>query len=550
MTIDIEYTYDPAPTIYAAHKCVEDIWIKKKTPLFIAIKGPPGSGKTVGCVNIMDMVYLNAPPDKNGDRHVTLGVVRNTVQELNTTVLDTLKKWFPTDCGEFTSDSPTSNKSFTGKFAIPYIGDKTKTCYVDIRSIAYAEPKDRKKLKSTEFDALYMNELNNIDSSILGIAIERVGRGKSGVSDEDGSPGQKLPPLLFADYNNPVAGNWTEHLHEQNGPVMVDGEIVFEQHVFVQPPAAFKIPIPDPEDPTKIIGYDYVVNKFAENIKHVGLQYYAALIALCRKNGDFDSLDRELCMLPTADKDGMPVFLSDFSRKRHVLEHKWDAIPERRTVIGVDTSGIHPSAVFFQKIKQGWVITDELYGQDMSTYMFLEELVDPLFEKRYSKKNSVFVCDFADPRNNVNMLTPMMIIQKYGYNAIRAVSNKTQARINAVKAILHRDGPTDSLYIAPNCAQVIIGFETKYIYKRQGSTTEFGVVPVKNTWSHYMDAVQYGLLHIYLGTEEIGVTYDSPEKIPKRYRDAMNGIKNGTAYNQVPDRDTRSVTVHRVVRRR
>lgn len=504
------YTYNPTPTLHAAQEFFVDNWINKRLPTMVGVLGPPGSGKTVNAIQMLDLVYLRANPAPNGDRYVRIGIVRKTIKELRTTVLQSIKQWFPVSFGTITGDTGSGNKPFHGEFHIPNILDGGKTtCHVELVGVAYDAESDFEgamdALRSYEFTAIYVNEISSLHPSILTMGFERTGRYPSNAL------GDPMPRLLIVDYNMPYINSWATDLDapEKNGEFRdSNGKIQFVRKVFVQPPSAIRTELrEDPSNPEKVTDYIYEVNPNAEIPAGFTTDTYSAQLLLAKQEGDYDKLDREHCMLKVPDQSRKPVYGRSFSRERHLLDHEFIPTPNNFTVVGVDTSGLHPAASFVQEIiGVGWVLTMSLYGENLSIYEFIDAITALTTELPkakggqgfFDKHNMLVVCDPADTRNQGTLLTPTEIFRQKGFKAIRAETNAIAPRNTALKKLLEATAAPYRFYIAPICKMVVEGLESKHVYKRIANTTEYNIIPDKNTvYSHYIDSLEYAAMHIH-----------------------------------------------------
>lgn len=69
--------------------------VHASTALVKAIRGPIGSGKSVGCVLEMFRVAQQQEPNAQGVRKTRWACVRNTYPELKGTVIKTFQTWIP-----------------------------------------------------------------------------------------------------------------------------------------------------------------------------------------------------------------------------------------------------------------------------------------------------------------------------------------------------------------------------------------------------------------------------------------------------------------------
>ena len=225
-------------------------------------------------------------------------------------------------------------------------------------------------------------------------------------------------------------------------------------------------------------------------------------LANYQKLGKLDMIStRLLCRYGKAGGDGKKVF-NNFDRKRHVSEEPLKPAQLTDVLVSVDTSGLHPCAIFWQYVRSKWQIIDGVYGEDMGFEEFVDDVITPLMTMRYPECDSLFVCDPANARGSNTKVSPTELLIDRGYRAIVATTNAFKPRKDAVESLLHRQG-AGSVLITKSLGLLIDALEGAYQYKKlvvKGSSEQFSSKPDKNKYSHWADAVQYGALHIIDGT--------------------------------------------------
>ena len=160
--------------------------------------------------------------------------------------------------------------------------------------------------------------------------------------------------------------------------------------------------------------------------------------------------------------------------------------------IGIDF-GLTPSAVFAQRIGMGvWHILKELVCQDMGAVKFAELLRQEMAEYKQTEFN-IYGDPAGDFRAQTDESTPFQILRGAGIQAFPAPSNDIALRLESVNAVLTRmtDGQT-SFLVSPKCINIRKGFLGGYHYRRlQVSGDRYEDKPMKNRYSHVMDALQY-----------------------------------------------------------
>ena len=137
----------------------------KDETFFRGIRGPVGSGKSVGCCVEVFRRALQQKKAPDGIRKSRWAIIRNTNPQLRTTTIKTWLDWFPeTDWGKFT-------------WSVPYTHHiKKGDIDLEVIFLALDRPEDVKKLLSLELTGIWINEAREIPKSIIDACTMRVGR--------------------------------------------------------------------------------------------------------------------------------------------------------------------------------------------------------------------------------------------------------------------------------------------------------------------------------------------------------------------------------------
>lgn len=449
---------------------------KKYNKRFVA--GPPGSGKSVGNVIELLAIAMRQEPTPDGIRPTKFGVIRSTYGELERTTLETLKAWLPAKYTKINHSKPIRVRTL-----LP-LPDGTKAD-IQFELIAIESIHDLGKLDSYEATAIWLNEMTGLPMELVGKAGERVGRYPPSNMWDDGKNHCTYYGVI-GDYNYPPKDHWlVSYLHE--------GELPPETMLYEQPPALIEHIDPDTGDVT------YTINPEAENLSNLsnGKKYMDDLHTY-QKLGSLDMIQtRLLCRYGRAGGDGKRVF-TNFDPEYHVADHKIEPMKYTDTMISIDTSGIHPCALFWQNVRGKWQITDGLYGEEMGFEEFVDDVMTPLITMRYPGCNIICVCDPANARNAQTAITPTDLLISRGFNAITAPTNRFKERLQACEILLNKRDK-GSVIISDHITLLIDALDGGYQYKKikaVGINTVFSSQPLKNKYSHWADAFQYGALHI------------------------------------------------------
>lgn len=476
--------YIPYPTPMAFH-CATNKFVR-------AICGPFGSGKSVTCVQELMYIAMRQRPAADGNRYTRFGIVRASYPNLRTTTKKTMEMWYPSECGSIKETAP-----MEGKFRIPLPDDSVVV--MELLLIAVETAEDVKKLRSTDFTAIWINEATEVAQEVLTAATERVGRYPS---DRFGTCSWKG---VLLDYNKPPRGHWLRKLFES-----VDTPENYAY--FEQPAAAFKHTSED-----GIVSYTF--NSEADNLKVLGPDYYPDQVAAKRLVGAFDEIDQLLCMMDVDSKPGKPVFIN-FSRDVHVAKGILQPIEGQDTIIAIDTSGIHPAALIAQFMGRQWGIIDELYGDGTGFEDFIYSALLPVLTNRYRSSRLLAVCDPANARNGFNATTPVANLIDARIPAIVAPTNAIKARIEAGNQILAKN--VGGVLISPACELLITSLAGGYRFKKTtiaGTIDQtYSTTPEKNEHSHPADAFEYLSLHILRAGELDQNSDDVRRQMQKRLK--------------------------------
>ena len=152
--------YDAAQTIAEFHR--SDAFIR-------GVRGPMGSGKSVGCVMEMVIRAHQQAPDRYGKRKTRWAAIRNTYGELKTTTLKTFSAWVPESIAPVNRGEPMIARM------VLRLPDHT-TVDMEVVFLSMDKPADIGKLKSMDLTGVWLNEASELDKSILDMATGRVGR--------------------------------------------------------------------------------------------------------------------------------------------------------------------------------------------------------------------------------------------------------------------------------------------------------------------------------------------------------------------------------------
>lgn len=440
------------------------------------IRGPVGSGKSVGCCIEIFRRASQQAPNKEGVRKSRWAVVRNTNPQLKTTTIKTWLDWFPEEhFGKFT-------------WSVPYTHNiKTGDIELEVVFLALDRPEDVRKLLSLDLTGVWVNEAREVQKSIIDACTMRAGRFPS---MKDGGPTWFG---VVMDTNAPEDDHWWPIM---SGEVPPPDYITAEERLtlvapkdwifFTQPQGM----IEKKNDEGEVV--EYLPNPEAENYKNLPPSYYPRIITGKSKSW----IDVYVLNKFGTIEDGKRVYAM-FNEGTHVSKEVLSLNPHLPVYIGIDF-GLTPSATFGQRSATGrWYVFRELVATDMGALKFAEILRNEISLVCPDHELKIYGDPAGDHRAQSNESTPFQMLRASGINAIPAPSNDPVVRIEAVQHTLNRmvDGKA-GFTIDNSCKMLIKGFASGYQYRRVGVSGEarYEEKPDKNKYSHVHDALQYMMI--------------------------------------------------------
>jgi hypothetical protein len=447
----------------------------KDDTFFRGIRGPVGSGKSVGCCVEVFRRALMQSKGPDGKRKSRWAIIRNTNPQLRTTTIKTWLDWFPeNDWGKFTWSVPYTHMIKKGDLELEVI------------FLALDRPEDVKKLLSLELTGIWINEAREIPKSIIDACTMRVGRYPS---MRDGGPSWTG---VIADTNAPEEDHWWPIM---SGEVPIPDHIPKEQakmlvkpsnwRFFTQPAGMVEVKT-DTGDIEK-----YEPNAKAENRKNMMQSYYPNLIQGKTKSW----IDVYVMNRLGTIQDGKPVYPM-FATEAHVAQEEIPIAAGQPVYVGLDF-GLTPAAAIGQKVRGRWLIQSEIVAIDMGIVRFAEVLRNELATRFAAAGETIIYGDPAgDFRAQTDESTPFHILRGAGLRAFPTHSNSPDLRIEAVSSQLTKMVEGKPAFLLDRrCTTIIKGFEGGYSYKRMEVSGErYADKPEKNMFSHVHDALQYLLL--------------------------------------------------------
>lgn len=409
-----------------------------------------------------------------------------TYPELKNTTLKTFQAWVPDRMCHVNMQPP-----YTGMLRQKLDDGTTVEC--EIIFLALDQPDDVKKLKSIEFTGIFINEVRYCDETIFLTCKERLSRYPAMKPDE-GFDGPTWYGII-ADTNAWPTTHWLYEMFDK-------GETPPKHKLYEQPPAIYW-----EKDEKAKGGGRWLVNPDAENLRYLKPDYYQNQIV----GGKDDLLRVELGLERGISRQGKPVF-PNFSERLHVSPMPLVARRGLPMVLGFDW-GLHPGCVFAQLHPGGFIhLLECLAPADESLEEFADNYVIPLLNKKYQGYRIIGVGDPSGGRSKLVKATPYSILGERGISCKPTTTNVFKIRKEAVDWFLDRH----KLLIDPSLTALREGFAGGYHYAEiQNNKGMFKEEPMKNAYSHPMDALQYICLYVKYGFKAPSSSEKKQEKVFK-----------------------------------
>jgi hypothetical protein len=465
-------TYNPSASGLVFHQ-------SQKFLRFIC--GSPGGGKTVTVLLEILFLAMRQAPGNDGVRRHRCLIVRSTYARLRTTVLKSLKDWYPSEWGDIKQTAP-----MEGLYQFP-LPDGTRV-HLEIVALALEDEKSLDSMRSLECSSVYLNEVSEQDEAVMGIASMRVGRYPSPKTGAKCSQ-----PSILADFNTVADDHWLYRWCVTEAPDNLE--------FVMQPPAMFCDNYDDWYN-NGAVG-QFRDNPDAPNLDMLRSGYYRDMLKTLSRA----EIASFLLLKWVSVRTGKLVH-HEFSRKDHLGKIRTQANADNPVFIGIDTSGLHPGAVFGQMQAGTLVLLDEVYGDDMAFEQYIQDALLPLIAERYSGCELLAICDPSNPRDARTGVTPTQLLQRYSIRALPAATNKFALRREAVSRMLNK---RDGVVIDPALTTLVKGLAEEYCYRKLRGANSSGQAMYssdaeKGAYSHVVDAFQYLCLHISRVADAVTVT--------------------------------------------
>lgn len=502
-----EYTAEP--TVAQFHR--SEAFIR-------GIRGPVGSGKSVGCVVEIVKRGLEQAPNRKKVRRTRWAAIRNTYPELKSTTIKTFQEWCPPNIAPIRFDVPITARM------ILELPDGT-TADIEILFLSVDRPADVGKLKSLDLTGLWLNEASELPKAVLDMATARVGRFPS---KKDGAPLTWCGVIM--DTNSMDDDHWWHDLAE--GPTDPEQAAEIEamkaslqaaladlgihrplMEFWTQPPALLEV------------NGSYAPNPAAENARNQQLGYAYWLQQIVGKSKEWI----DLFVLNKYGRviDGRVVY-PEYNEHLHGKKRQLTPIPGLPIIIGLD-AGLSPAAAIMQCTPKGQLmILGECVALERSMGMraFMSDALKPFMANRFGTRDpngnewkySCRIDPAAVARADSDESTALKMVEEAGFAVEPAKTNAFLARRESLAWYMTRlIAGEPALMIDESARMIRKGLAGGYHYRRVQVSGEarYQDQPYKNKYSHPVEAAQYGALE-YIAVEAPGQKRDAVPSWMKR----------------------------------
>ena len=443
------------------------------TALVRGIRGPRGSGKSGACVMEGMGGAAAQTPNHEGRRRTRFLVLRDTYRQLETTTIPSFKKWLG-HATRFTGQYP-----IKGYTRIP-MPDQT---VVDMETVFLAMDGENiiDNLQSFEASFAWVNEARAIENrNIINMIVASCGRYPS--KDEEGCSNS----FVVMDSNPCDEFHWWYNSDVVDRPEKWDFFAQVSPLLFMRDAPMFSNKISDYR-PNPAATYARIQNK--------GYDYW-----LDQLSGATDAFIRTMVMGRYGTLvAGKAVYQQFWSEECvSLLPIEWHQ--QLPIVVGIDTSGLHPGAVFCQAYGGRIHALREIHAKDTPFDSFCESVLLPFIQQNFRMNSLTAVVDPSNPRLGAGGKTAMQLLEGYGVHTVPAPSNRLNLRLGSVTKLLQR---RQAFIIDPSCKLLIEGFRGKYHYKKidsSGLIEAYKPEPEKDVYADVHDAMQYASLYYERGS--------------------------------------------------
>lgn len=475
-----------------------------KSEAFVRIiAGPVGSGKTTSCIFELLRRAIEQRVNTDGVRHTRFAIVRQTLKQLEDTVLKDIEQWLK------------------GIVSYKVSGRTVFINFADVRSewllIPLEDQEDQRRLLSMQLTGAWMSECIEMSTEIVPPLTGRCGR----------YPGAAMGGCswagIIADTNMPSEGDEWYKLMEVDTPP--------DWQVFIQPggraPDAENLEWLNQSEKTLALPLTH-----PERLQQ-GRMYYERLA----RNRSPDWITRYVDAQYGPDPSGSAVFKDTFKKSFHGVTLKdAERTAGRKTAIEpvygyplivAQDFGRNPCALICQIDHKGRaLVLEEIVSEDMGLELHIRTRLQPALNKdMYAGRQVMVVGDPAGRQRSTSYEeTSFDLLKRAGLRAYPAPTNNIDKRLRAVDTMLlqQRDGAAALLVDADRCPMLVLALQGRYRYAKR-KNGQLSPLPEKlHPWSDLADALQYFCLVVQGGMHEYLTNRIERERAPSTPRQRIS----------------------------
>src|SRR5208337_71787 len=491
--------YIPLPTMMGFH--ASDAEMR-------CLVGPVGSGKTTACIQEIGVLLPRHLANVYGMTHTRWAIIRKTYRELMDTTFASVQDWIP--YGDWHAAAMTMVINYPPSVGCNY------PLHVELIFRSCNRPEDMEKFKSLEITGYWVEESVEVNEEVKRMLRGRIGRypQKSPVrfGIESTNPCDVEHHIYWEHNWVPTGPEWETFRAERIAEALHDGKTMDEANKLypkICDPnklereagtgrfTPWTVPGPRPnakkKPVSKYLGWWQPPHENDANLKP---GYYDALLE------DYGSNPEWLHMY-VEGKPGIRVLgkvvYGNFLQTRHVSKTPLES-NGTPLYLGWDNSGNFPAAVVLQirgvlSVQVLWEFFSEREG-------IIDFCRKTLMDLEQMYPGYTIAANYADPAGGGRFsrgtggLTSnaQLMFEEFGLTVTPSEQN-LYARIQSVDQMLARN---DGILIDPRCTRLINGFIGGYVYPEKiGVANEFLQSPMKNSFSHVHDALQYACAKLY-----------------------------------------------------
>ena len=420
-------------------------------PTFVrVIVGPIGSGKSMGCIMELLRRAREQTPDAQGVRHTRFALIRNTLQQLRTTVLVDVQQYLGPAVRFFVTDATIQIRGT--------MQDGT-TLHSDWLMVPLDTKEDQRRLLSMQLTGAWINEIREVPIDVVMPLLGRLGRFPSKLQGGPSWHG------LVADTNP-----WDTDSPYHNKLVLT----------------------PDPN--WKLFHQPSGIGPGAENVENLPPGYYEKLA----DNRDEGWAEVHIESQWGTSNAGQAVFRRSFHAPTHARDVNTLVNQHRPIMIGLDL-GRTPSAVITQVDNYGRLIVfKEVVTEDCGLHQMLEEYLKPVLmgPPFYGRRCFVVADPAGNQKSQLSEENAFDVLKDHGFISYPASTNDPMQRIRAVEKLLRGMAMGEpAIQIGrEGCPKLIQALGNKYRYRKKKDGQLEDRPEKLHPWSDIADALQYAAL--------------------------------------------------------